>query len=420
MPSIVVDDVSRLWVPSAPAVSSDAAPGRRSGQAAMHVSIPSGSALGAGVASALPGPLDLSSLPELRFCARGYVPADGRPTTPFRLELGYRDAGDAAGDEHSWLVPVDRPGRWEEHRIGLGAERRTAVTEVFLRAVTDGAVELTIAPLIAVDEQVPADVGAALADLVGQRAGQPGPSCRTAVAATAGATTLITTFEPGLRAGNRILVELATGPVLVDVTAAAHDATAGQTTLTLRAQTALPAPVPAGTPVLVTAPVVWEPAAVLSGAPPEPPPDPAILLSQSDIREDLSRVWSVPLRDSFRKRGTMTVCSLRPPPLPVALEYQILVLAGDDGQRNRIVAGLLPLLRSAAALTVNDVDLPMASLAPPPRFGRDRAPLAPLAIQVDARVETGPRAEAPWVQVATVDSGQLPPADDAETVVIRS
>jgi hypothetical protein len=386
----------------------------------MHVSIQSGSALSVGAASALPGPLDLSSLPELRFWARGYAPADGRPAAPFLLELGYRDAGDAAGDEHSWLVPVDQPGRWEEHRVGLGSERRTAVTEVFLRTVMDRPVELTIAPLIAVDEQIPADVAAALADLVARRAGQPGPSCTTAVAAAAGTTMLTTTFEPGLRAGNRILVELATGPVLADVATAAHDENAGQTTLTLQAQTALPTAVPAGTTVLVTAPVVWEPAAVLSGAPPEPTPDPAILISQSDIREDLSRVWSLPLRDSFRVRGAVTVCSLRPPPLPVVLEYQILVLAGDDGQRNRILAGLLPLLRSAAALTVNGVDLPMASLAPPPRFGRDRAPLAPLAIQVDARVETGPRAEAPWVQVATVDSGQLPPADDTETVVIQS
>ena len=240
------------------------------------------------------------------------------------------------------------------------------------------------------------------------------------MAAAAGATTLITTFEPGLRAGNRILIDLAAGPVLVDVTAAAHDEPAGQTTLTLRPQTALPALVPAGTSVLVTAPVVWEAAAVLSSMPPELTPDPAILLSQSDIREDLSRVWSLPLRDSFRRRGAMTVCSLRPPPLPMALEYQVLVLAGEDGQRNRILADLLPVLRSAAALTVNGVDLPMASLVPPPRFYRDRAPLAPLAIQVDARVETGPRAEVPWVQVASVDSGQLPPADDIETVVIRS
>jgi hypothetical protein len=416
---VVVDDVSRLWAPSAPTVTCGPAPGRRPDQVAMHVSIQSGSAIGAGVASALPRPLDLSSLLELRFWARGYAPADGRSSAPFRLELGYRDTGDAAGDEHSWLVPVDQPGHWEEHRIGLGSERRTAVTEVFLRAVTDRPVELTIAPLIAVDEQIPADVAAALADLVAQRAGRPGPLCTTAVAAPAGASTLITTFEPGLRAGNRILVELATGPVPADVAAAAPDENAGQTTLTLRAQTALPA-VPTGTPVLVTAPVVWEPAAALSGTPPEPTPDPAILLSQSDIREDLSRVWSLPLRDSFRGRGGVTVCSLRPPPLPVALEYQILVLAGDDGQRNRILAGLLPLLRSTAALPVNGVDLPMASLTPPPRFYRDRAPLAPLEIQVDARVETGPRAEVPWVQVATVDSGQLPPADDTETVVIRS
>ena len=221
----------------------------------MHISIQPGSALGAGAASALPRALDLSSLPELRFWARGYASADGRPATPFRLELGYRDAGDAAGDEHSWLVPVDQPGRWEEHRIGLGAERRTAVTEVFLRAVTDQPVELTIAPLIAVDEQIPADVAAALANLVEQRAGQPGPSGTTAVAATAGASTLITAFEPGLRAGNRILVELAAGPVPADVAAVAHDENAGQTTLTL--QSALPTAVPAGTPILVTAPVVW-------------------------------------------------------------------------------------------------------------------------------------------------------------------
>ena len=364
MPSTVVDDVSRLWAPSAPTVSSDAAPGRRPDQVAMHVSIQSGSAIGAGVASALPLPLDLSSLPELRFWARGYAPADGRPSPRSGWSWATGNAGDAAGDEHTWLVPVDQPGRWEEHRIGLGAERRTAVTEVFLRAITDQPVELTIAPLIAVDEQIPADVAAAVADLVAQRAGQPGPSGTTAVAAAAGASTLITTFEPGLRQ--------ATGSWSNWRPARCR-----------RTWPRWPMTRTRGRPPSRSSPRCRRP------CPPELRPGHGAgrMGASRRAQQRAGRADPGP-RDSAQperyprgavpclvtaaagllpRPGRRDRCSLRPPPLPVALEYQILVLAGDDGQRNRILAGLLPLLRSLAALTVNGVDLPMGSLAPPPR-----------------------------------------------------
>ena len=186
-------------------------------------------------------------------------------------------------------------------------------------------------------------------------------------------TALVTRLQSGLRAGNRILVGPvpATGSALLDVASAEHDTATGRTTLTLHASTPVPHQLPTGTPVVVTAPVVWEQAAALATESPGVTPDPAILLSLSDLREDPGRGWSVPMRDSFRRRDGVTVCSLRPSPLPLAVEYQLLVIAGDDDQWNRILSGLIRALRTGTFLTVNGVDLPLRVLPARPA-GRNR------------------------------------------------
>src|SRR5262245_58513843 len=60
-------------------------------------------------------PVNLSMYDELRFWVNADRAADGTPDRPFFLELCLVQAG----VERRWLVPVNEPGVWEHHRIGL-------------------------------------------------------------------------------------------------------------------------------------------------------------------------------------------------------------------------------------------------------------------------------------------------------------
>jgi hypothetical protein len=425
----VVDGVARSWTGSASAVSCRSVAGRRTGEPATLLDLGADSTAGDGATCAPLDPLDLSGWSELRFWSVGEARAEGTAAAPFRFELGYRDAADVLGEDHRWLVPVGRPGRWEEHRIGLDGDRRSAVTTLFVQATTDGAVRLTVSPVLAVDERPIADAEAALTERIEARAGRPGPSCPTAVDAASGGTALVTALQRRLRAGNRLLVADGAAPFHVDVTGAAHDDATGRTTVQLA--NPLPRAVTTGTTVTVVAPVVWEEPAALTASPPGPRPDPVILAIPTGQREDAARGWSVPQRDSFRRRGSLTVCSVRRPPLPLSLEYQLLVATVDADQRAAVLAGLLGALYTGASLPVDGGELAVTRLPAPPR-GPDRAPLAPLLVQVDTRLETGPRVEVPWVQNGAVHSGQFEPTAeggyrrpaagdglDDETIVIQ-
>src|SRR5437660_300244 len=65
------------------------------------------------------GPLDLSGFDELRFWVRANRRADGSQLQSFFLEFSYVDQNDVPGEEHRWFVPVDRPGFWEQRRVGI-------------------------------------------------------------------------------------------------------------------------------------------------------------------------------------------------------------------------------------------------------------------------------------------------------------
>jgi hypothetical protein len=148
-------------------------------------------------------------------------------------------------------------------------------------------------------------------------------------------------------------------------------------------------------------------------------PDPAVVLSLVDVREDPARGWSVPQRDSFRLRGPATVCSLRPPPRPLLLEYQVLVAAHDRAQALQLGGSLLGCLHSGMPLRVNGLDVPVQALPAPVRTDRERTVLTPFVLQLATRQESGDRQEVPWIRTGRVDSGPLDNPADQEGIVLR-
>jgi hypothetical protein len=393
MPSTTIDDFETAWVSTDPArLKSTTSSFAVSGATSLLVTT-TGGAAGAAVTYFPDAPMDLRDHDELRFWCHADQAADGSTRSPFLLELGYVDDADAPGEEHRWLVPVNRPGLWEHHRIGIAGDRRTAITRWSLRVLTDRPVRAYVDELIAVTGNSLGDVEAALVDELSAAIALPGVTGIAVAPAVAGATTLTTALNPRLRAGNRITLDPpAAGLMRYAVTAASHDDGAGTTTLAIAP--ALAEATEPGATLSVVVPVVVE------EAPLRPPaadlPDPVVLVALSDQREEPERGWNIPQRDSLRRRGALTVCSTWPAARPVALQYQILAAAGDREQSLTIRRALLSRVGVDAALRVNGVPLPVRTLLPPLLEERDRAVLAPIYLQVGATVEVGERQEVPW------------------------
>ena len=423
MPSIAVHDVAQPWASAAPGLTSTAAPGPVPGVPGVRVEA-DGVPAGSEATLALPAPLDLTAFEELRFWARTDRAGEGTASRPFLAEIGYDDAGDGPADDHHWLVPLGRAHRWEQHRIGLAAERRSAVTRLRLRLLTGLPVRLELAELLAAADAPAADVERALVDRLDHRVRPPGPTVATVLPAPAAATTLVVALS-AFRAGNRVAVTDPAAPpgtpaTRHDVTAVVHDTGLSRTTLTLDPASPLAGPLPAGSTVTVLAPVVVEDPPLPGVPPPPAPPDPALLVSLTDEREDLARAWSVPQRDSFRRRGAGTACSLRPPPRPILLEYQVVVSSGDRGQALVLRDDVLASVGTQVPLRVGGVELPVASVPAPVRTDRDRVVLAPLVVQVGTRQETGPRVETPWTRTGRVVVAPIDAPADTEGIVLRT
>src|SRR6266545_1046811 len=111
-------------------------------------------------------PLDLSAYDELRLWTYASRTADGTPSAPFLLELSYLDAADVPGEEHRWLVPVNRRRTWEQHRFGIADDRRGQITGLFLRCLTNEPFQIHLDELLAVNEEPLSDVESALTGLL--------------------------------------------------------------------------------------------------------------------------------------------------------------------------------------------------------------------------------------------------------------
>ncbi|MEV0644190.1 hypothetical protein AB0I28_02890 [Phytomonospora sp. NPDC050363] len=428
MPSALVHGFEDAWASSDPTLlDAEVTELRVQGTGSLRLTVRAGAA-GVTAAHTPAVPLDLSAFDELRVWTHSTRASEGGPRRPFLLELSYTDAGDAPGEEHRWFVPVSRTRVWEQHRFGIAGDRRGQVTELRWRVLTDVPFQIRLDELLAVEDRPLGDIEEALVGLLDAMP-LPGVTGLPVQPAAAGSGTIVVTgLNRRLHAGNRVAVS---GAERYTVLGAAHDEPGDTTTLTV--QPALAAAIGPGTTISVVAPVVVE------ESPFDPPaeaadlPDPVVLVTLTDQREEPERGWNIAQRDSFRVRGGLTVCSVRPPARPVLAEYQILPAAGDRRNSTALRAEIMRRVGVDAGLRVNGTVLPVRTLLPPPLDIRVRATPAPVYLHIGTRVELGPRVEVPLAASPTLHSGPLsgpfdpaddepppiPGPDDQEGIVLR-
>jgi hypothetical protein len=221
---------------------------------------------------------------------------------------------------------------------------------------------------------------------------------------------------PDFDAGNRILIQQG-GAVSErhDVISVAHDAGTDSTILQFAATDAVAnnlAATIATASVLV--PVVVE-------APPTPTsaPRPAIIATMLDAREDLERTTSGLQRDSFRPRGILTVCSVRPAARAYLVAYQLTASAAKRTQQILIQSLLLQRLSMDQALRINGVPSPVWMLSPPELTRRRLGLLAPVYVRIGTRLETAARQEQSWARQTEVTMSPLDAPLDQERIVIE-
>lgn len=429
MPSAVVHAFEQAWLSSNPnLLDSSVSDFRKQGTGSLRLVAHSGAA-GVGVSYAPTTPLDLRAFDELRLWTYASRTADGTPRAPFVLELSYLDAADIPGEEHRWLVPINLRRAWEQHRFGIVGDRRGQITSLSLRCLTNERFQIHVDDLLAVNEEPLSDVETALTGLLD---GLPLPSVvALPVPTTAiGSDTLVVGLNRRLYTGNRITIDGTS--THYSVTRAVHDAAAGTTTLTI--QPTLVAAIGPGASITVTAPVLVEESPFNKAGDADHLPDPVLLISLTDQREELERGWNIPQRDSFRVRGVLTVCSVRPSPRPVLAEYQILPAASDRAHSLALRTEIMRRIGVGTGLRVNGTVLPVRTLLPPPLVFRSRAVPAPVYLSIGTRIERGARTEVPWVHQGKMLSGPLdtpwdpsgsepppvPGPDDQEGIVLRT
>lgn len=437
MSHIVIHDMDAAWASSNPsALSAQPDAGYLVEGAGSTLLSAQPGALGAYIELTPGSALDLTGFEEIRFWIRADQEADGSPSRPFFLELSYTDAADAAGEEHRWLVPVNQRGTWEQRRIGIGSDRRSAIVGFRFRCTTNLAFRCRIDEILAVRDEVLSDAEAAL---VARLAGATLPGVTgiaLSQAAAPGATAVVIPLNKGFHAGNRVLVQGGSaGDEEHAVTSVTHDAGAGTTTLGLASSDAVVGSLPAGSAtVTILAPIIVE-------APPSAPDavSPAILVTLLDAREDLERAAAYLQRDSFRPRGARVACSVRPAAQPYRVDYQIAAVAPIRSQQLAVQEHVLGRISgvdsvggagAAGALRINGQPAPLIVLPPPELSGRAAGVLAPAYVRIWTRREIAPRAEITLAAEVTLGAGPIdmqevepgtgPDGADVEPVVVES
>ena len=257
-------------------------------------------------------PLDLSSFDELRFWIMADRTAEGTADAPFFLEFSYVDSGDAPGEEHRWFVSINMANHWEQRRIGIGNDRRSAVTSFRFRSVLANPFVCHLNELLAVFEQMLPDVEQVLITTLDTQVVLPGLShLLLKQPAVSGANQIVLPLTSGIGANSRIRMDDGNGNGETHNTATvSSDAVAGSTTVTFAAGEVTGRAFAAN---VAFASVIVP---VISEAPPAPAAtvSPAIVLTMLDAREDLARSTAFTQRDSFRPRGLLTFASVRPGP----------------------------------------------------------------------------------------------------------
>jgi hypothetical protein len=367
--------------------------------AASNLVRSSGGAAGQTVHFEPAAPLDLSAFEELRFWVRADRVGDGSASAPFYLEFAYSDVNDAPGDDHRWFVPINQPQVWEQRRVGVEADRRSAISGFRLRSLTNGAFSCRVDELLAVREEMLSDLENALSTMLSANLALPGlTNLPLQQAAAPGASQIVLGLNRHFFPGNRIALRDGIGGEEVhDVATVAHNVAAGTTTLSLAAgdQVQRNLPVPA----------------------PTPGTSPSIVVTSLGPREDLDRSPVMTQRDSFRQLGTRQVCSVRPGPRAYLVDYQLVVAAPERLQHQIVMDALLRRLSIDRGLRINGVPSPVAMEPAPALFGRAEGTLGPVYVRIGTRMEVEPRQVLPWV--STVDLGVAPPDSPADREDIR-
>jgi hypothetical protein len=418
--SLLVHDMDTAWTSSSASLVVTAEEQPLDGERVVvnHLVAAAGAA-GAFAELDLDPPLDLGAYDELRLRIRATRPADGSETRPFYLELSYTDAGDGAGDEHRWLVPVARSGAWEQRHFGIESDRRGQVASFRLTCLDGAPFECRVDQLVAVREELVADLEGSLARALDGTIPLPELTSVTLLEdAGQGDTELVVPLTLGFRAGNRILLGGGTpSEERHDLADAVHDPDAASPRTSLRLDPADPV---AGTftagagAVSLAVPVFVEVPRDL-----RPPVSPAIHVTSLGLREDPQRTAYVPQRDSFRRRGTVTVCSVRPGARAYLADYQIVAVAPERRQQGAVYERVLRRLSADTGLSVDGATAPVWMLATPPLTGVELADLAPVYVRIGTRMQVAPRGEEVWVRRARVETGPVGAPQDREGIVVE-
>ncbi|HEY9833792.1 MAG TPA: hypothetical protein V6D26_24795, partial [Stenomitos sp.] len=178
-------------------------------------------------------PINLSLFAELRFWTFANRAAQGSTAEPFYLEFSYIDANDALGEEHRWFIPINQPNTWNQNRLGIEGDRRSAINRLRFRVLTDFTFSLRIAQLLAVREEMLVDVEDALIQRLNQQVELPGLiNLPLSQSASPGSLQIVVPLTPQLRVGNQIRIRGgSTGDEIHQVTQVQNNPGAGTTTL---------------------------------------------------------------------------------------------------------------------------------------------------------------------------------------------
>jgi hypothetical protein len=418
--SLLVHDMDTAWTSSSASLVVTAEEQPLDGETVVvnHLVVAAGAA-GASAELVQDPPLDLGAYDELRLRIRATRPADGSEVNPFFLEFSYNDAGDGTGDEHRWLVPIARSGAWEQRHFGIESDRRGQVSRFRLTCLDGAPFECWVDQLLAVREELVADLEGSLARALDGTIPLPELTSVTLLEdAGQGDTQIVVPLTRGFRAGNRILLGGGTpSEEHHDLADAVHDPDVAPPRTTLRLDQTDPV---AGTfaagagAVSLTVPVFVE-------VPPDlrPPVSPAIHVTSLGLREDLQRTAYVLQRDSFRRRGTVTVCSVRPGARAYLADYQIVAVAPERRQQGAIYERVLRRLSADTGLRVDAAPAPVWMLPTPSMTGLELGDLAPVYVRIGTRMQVAARREEVWVRRARVEAGPVDAPQDREGIVVE-
>ncbi|MGW4229483.1 hypothetical protein ACWEF9_09410 [Streptomyces sp. NPDC004980] len=353
-----------------------------------------------GVAEFIPAhPMDLSDWEELRVWIRGRA-ATGTVAQPFYLALSYEDAHDAPTDQHRWFLPVNDSAGWEQRVIGIGADRRNSIVRFRLESIGETPFSVELSRLVAVREEMLEDIERALLDALSGVRLPDLTRIPLRASITPGTHTALLPHTPGLCPGFLVLLQgRKQGDEEHQVTAVTHDERSDRTTLTFDASEPVRGAFTADSSFAsAVVPVVGEVAPGLGYT-----ATPRIAVSHTNAREDPQRSQYTSQRDSFRQRGALTVCSVRPPARAYLADYQVIVVAVRPSHKLSVRNEVLARLSADRPLWINESPAPVRVLEPPLEV-RDVADAAQVHIRVGSRIQTGPREEYGWVRHADVQA----------------